>query len=190
MRTHLVQPSLHGGQHDLRGGQRSSGLLTDEPSAGSGRRSDRRLAADGSANGGRGWQRWLHFLPPLLLVVVAANQLVLTRSSGLSPWSGGGFGMFSTTDAGATRHLHAFVIRSGLEREVAVPAGLKDAERRALTLPSDARLTALGRQLAELPTPDHGPASAVRVQVWRTEFDPIGLTPIARIHRALQIPLQ
>lgn len=136
-----------------------------------------------------GGQRWSWYLPSLLLVLVAAHQLALTRSDGLSPWSGGGFGMFSTTDAGATRHLHAFVIRTGIEREVAVPAALRSAERRALALPSDARLAALARRLAELPTPDTGPAIGVRIQVWRKQFDPVGLTPIGRLHRALQIPL-
>jgi hypothetical protein len=138
----------------------------------------------------RSWQRWVRFLPALLLVGVAAHQIFLANTAGLSPWSGGGFGMFSTTDAGASRHLHAFVMRPGIQREVRIPEGLRDWERRVVTLPSDANLRAFALALADLPTPDHGPATAVRIQVWRTEFDPIGLVPMGRILRSLDVSLE
>ncbi len=146
-----------------------------------------------SGSDGSKAQRWdccARLVPALLLVVVATHQLYLSANVGLSPWSGGGFGMFSTTDAGATRHLHAFVIRPGIEREIRVPEALRDRERRALTLPSDANLRALASALAELPTPDHGLATGVRIQVWRTRFDPNTLAPISSIHRALVVPLE
>ena len=138
----------------------------------------------------RPWERWGRWVPAFLLAIVATYQLYLAATVGLSPWSGGGFGMFSTTDAGATRHLHAFVIRPGIEREIRVPEALRDRERRALTLPSDANLRALASALAELPTPDHGLATGVRIQVWRTRFDPNTLAPISSIHRALLVPLE
>jgi hypothetical protein len=41
---------------------------------------------------------WRAALPVALLLAVAGVQVTLTRTSGLSPWKGGGFGMFSTTD--------------------------------------------------------------------------------------------
>ncbi len=138
----------------------------------------------------RWWERWVRLVPAFVLVIVATHQLYLSASAGLSPWSGGGFGMFSTTDAGANRHLHAFVLRPGIEREVEVPEALKDRERRALTLPSDANLRALALELAKLPAPDHGAATAVRIQVWRTRFDPNTLVPVGGIHRALKVSLE
>jgi len=144
----------------------------------------------GAASLLRSWQRWVRFLPALLLVGVAAHQIFLANTAGLSPWSGGGFGMFSTTDAGASRHLHAFVMRPGIQREVRIPEGLQDWERRVVTLPSDANLRAFALALADLPTPDHGPATAVRIQVWHTEFDPIGLVPMGRILRSLDVSLE
>lgn len=97
--------------------------------------------------------------------------------------------MFSTTDAGAARHLHAFVMRPGIQREIRIPDAMKDWERRVVTLPSDSNLHAFALALADLPTPDYGPASAVRIQVWRTEFDPISLVPIGRILRSLEVSL-
>ena len=138
----------------------------------------------------RSWERWIRFVPAILLITVATHQLYLSATAGLSPWSGGGFGMFSTTDAGATRHLHAFVLRPGIEREVRVPEALADRQRRVLTLPSDDNLRALALALADLPTPDHGPATGVRVQVWRTRFDPNSLAPTSEIHRALTVSLE
>jgi hypothetical protein len=132
----------------------------------------------------------VRFLPALLLVGVAAHQIFLANTAGLSPWSGGGFGMFSTTDAGATRHLHAFVMRPGIQRELRIPEALLEWKRRVVTLPSDSNLRAFALELAELPTPDYGPATTVRVQVWRTEFDPISLAPMGRILRSLEVSLE
>jgi hypothetical protein len=138
----------------------------------------------------RSWERWVRFVPALLLVGVAAHQVFLANTAGLSPWSGGGFGMFSTTDAGAARHLHAFVIRPGIQREARIPEAMKDWAQRVATFPSDANLQAFALALADLPTPDHGPATSVRIQVWHTEFDPVGLAPIGRILRSLEVSLQ
>lgn len=128
-------------------------------------------------------------LPVLLLVVVAAVQLVLVRTQGLSPWSGGGFGMFSTLDHASRRHLHAFVLRPGLRREVAPPPELERKIFRALTLPTRARLREIALELAETPLPDHGPPTAVQVQVWNTRFDPRTLTPSSHILRELLLRL-
>ncbi len=122
-------------------------------------------------------------LPALMLVAVAGVQLTLAHLESLSPWSGGGFGMFSTLDHGSQRHLHAFVVRPGLRREVRPPAELERAVSRALTLPTEARLHDIAVELAGTPTPDHGPPTAVQLQVWSTRFDPSTLTPSSRILR-------
>jgi len=135
------------------------------------------------------WARRLRILPGALLILVASQQILLAHTSGLSAWSGGGFGMFSSTDAGATRHLHAFVRRPGLRREVRPPRALEEQVRRVLTLPTDANLRALAAEIADVPTPDYGPPTAVEIQVWHTRFDPKTLTPASRILRAIEVPL-
>lgn len=123
-------------------------------------------------------------------MIVAIHQIALTRITALSPWSGGGFGMFSTLDHGSRRHLHAFILRSGLRREAIPPATLADEINRVLTLPTDASLRALARNLAETPTPDHGAATAVQIQVWHTRFDPETLTPMSSLLREFILPLE
>ena len=132
----------------------------------------------------------LALLPCALLVAVAAFQLWLAHTADLTPWLGGGFGMFSTSDVGSARHLHVFVIRPGLEREVALPRSWRERGRRARALPTDGRLRALALDLAQTPTPDHGPPTAVRVQVWRRHFDPRTLVPSSRILRETEFALR
>ncbi len=134
--------------------------------------------------------RWLGYLPIALLVGVALLQLVLAHRSDLSPWSAGGFGMFSTTDAGGRRHLHVFVLRPGLERELPPPRALEELTRRVRVLPTESNLRALAIEMARVPTPDPGPATAVRVEVWRTRFDPETLVPSSHILRTLEVALE
>ena len=135
------------------------------------------------------WVRHMRVLPSAILVAVALHQLQLAHAAGLSAWSGGGFGMFSTTDAGATRHLHAFQIRPGVVRELTLPDSLDDLRRRALTLPSESNLRKLAAAVASLPAPDHGAPTAVRIQVWRTRFDSQTRAPSSHIVGALELPL-
>ena len=97
--------------------------------------------------------------------------------------------MFSTTDAGGRRHLHVFVVRPGIEREVHPPRELDDLVDRVLTLPSESNLRALATQMADIPTPDYGPATAVRVEVFRTRYDPGTLAPSGEILRGLELTL-
>jgi hypothetical protein len=111
----------------------------------------------------------------VLLAAVACVQIALARGAGLSPWLGGGFGMFSTTDAWGRRHLHAFAWRTGLRRELRVPPG--PAVRRALALPTDDHLRALAAELARMPGPDEAPLEAIEIQVFARRYDPVTLAP-------------
>jgi hypothetical protein len=133
--------------------------------------------------------RRLRHVPAVLLLAVAALQIVLARHADLSPWSGGGFGMFSTTDVWARRHLHVFAIRPGLLSEVEIPDELREPARRALALPAEGRLRALARALAELPSPDQGPPDRVELQVFATRFDPQTLAPSGVPLRSLRVPI-
>jgi hypothetical protein len=97
--------------------------------------------------------------------------------------------MFSTTDAGMERHLHAFAIRPGIRREITVPMDLEDPEVRLLTLPSRSRMRRFARQLALLPSPDEGRLLAVELQIWSTRYDPVTLRPSSRLLRSIEVPV-
>jgi hypothetical protein len=115
-----------------------------------------------------GIARWL---PGIILVVVALNQLRLAHTHQLSPWSGGGFGMFSTTDSPARRHIHAFLDADGIRRELVIPPELAEDARRAAALPTRDRLRRFTDRVAgsELDGPIRW--QSIEIQVWGTRFD-------------------
>jgi hypothetical protein len=119
-------------------------------------------------------------LPAALLLAVAAGHAGLVRCCGLSPWLGGGFGMFSTADA---RDVRVLRLEPRGEREVALPRDLDDEADRAATLPTDARLRALARALAERP---ENAGAALRVEAWEARFGP-SLEPEPRLLRSLRV---
>jgi hypothetical protein len=136
------------------------------------------------------WARRLRQLPPALMLATALLQIGLVWRADLSPWSGGGFGMFSTTDVWARRHLHAFAVRPGVLSELEIPYELREPARRALALPSETRLRVLAEALAALPSPDEGPVLAVDLQVFATRFDARTLAPSGVLLRSLHLPIE
>lgn len=94
---------------------------------------------------------------PLLLVFVASTQVLVANTTTLTPWRGGGFGMFATVDA----HSHRIVrVESELDRGEPVPldvlsfrrvASVERAFVSARAWPTDRRLDRLAAALTEVP---------------------------------------
>ena len=125
-----------------------------------------------------------------MLTALALSQIYLVRTASLSPWAGGGFGMFSTPDAPRSRVVRAYVLTPGVRREIPVPDYLADAALRAAAMPTDSRLAALAREIADLPTPEAGPPRAVVIEVWKAEYDPETLAPSPRIVKSLEAAIE
>jgi hypothetical protein len=87
--------------------------------------------------------------PPALLCAVACVQIFLAMTKSLSPWKGGGFGMFSTVDSPDARFLRIYLINGDQETPVLVPDSLKTLGRKAQTIPSHELLTELGERMAQ-----------------------------------------
>lgn len=87
---------------------------------------------------------WRTAGPALLLVVTAAAQMTAARVATLSPWKGGGFGMFSTLDAPGFRDVRIRVEAAGRSEMVAVSPSLEDAVMRAAAWPTAVRLRRVG----------------------------------------------
>ena len=109
---------------------------------------------------------------PALLAALALAQLSGWLAFGLSPWKGGGFGMFATNDHGAFRSVRVLELAAG-ERRVALPDELDRLRRHAREVPREANL----RRLAEALRAREPELGALRVEVWRTEFARDGLAP-------------
>ena len=132
-------------------------------------------------------KKFLCYLPIFILLLIAFNQVRLAKTSSLSPWWGGGFGMFSTADSRGTRHIHAYSIRPGIRRELEIPSYLLELERRVLTFPSESNLEKLAAKLADIPTPDEGPLEAIQIQIWATYFDSNTLEPSSVLYRHIDV---
>jgi hypothetical protein len=126
---------------------------------------------------------------PLLLACVACGQLWLAHARALTPWCGGGFGMFSTVDGWGARHLHAWLRGDGWRREVEVPRELAELERRALALPDARRLRALARELAARDGGNLGEPRAVEILVFTRRFEPAELTPEGVLLASFETPI-
>jgi hypothetical protein len=114
-----------------------------------------------------GRDRWLRELPSIALALLACAQIGLAFGADLSPWKGGGFGMFATNDHGSFRSVRVFAVGPGSEQRMAVPSDRLQDLFRVRELPNDSALRAFAGSLAGA-APD---AAAIRVEVWRARFD-------------------
>jgi hypothetical protein len=128
---------------------------------------------------------------PALLVIIACLQLTLAHTRSLTPWKGGGFGMFSTVDSRDARFVRLFVKTADGEFPVATPPNAREAVSRARSLPTREQLETVAREVArsawsradarsrsrlrpkqKIDPPDSVvPAQAVRAEMWRYVFD-------------------
>jgi len=95
-----------------------------------------------------------HWAVPLLLIIVAGRQLVLSQTQGLSAWHGGGFGMFASIDRDERRLLQVLATDcdgNPLPIELAPPADLVSPQElvRLRTFPDLHRLQALAAEILD-----------------------------------------
>ena len=107
-------------------------------------------------------------VPPLLLFVVAVIQIALARTADLTPWKGGGFGMFATLDHGAYRGVDIVVDAPDRSEALEVPESLETAVARVVAYPADWLLRALAEGVAAREKRYQRPVSRVTLTVWRT----------------------
>jgi hypothetical protein len=110
-------------------------------------------------------------LPVVLLVLVAAAQISLTRAASLTPWKGGGFGMFSTNDHAGHRALRITVTARDRSEEIAISPSLEYAADRAVMLPQRRELARLARLVVARERRHGRPVEGVHIECWRTAYD-------------------
>jgi len=112
------------------------------------------------------------FVAPVLLVAVALCQIALVTTGGLTPWKGGGFGMFSTLDHGAYRGVDVVIEAPDRSEAQEIPPSLEDLAARSATYPSDWLLRRLAEGIVARERRYERAVTTVKLTVWRTEFDP------------------
>jgi hypothetical protein len=122
-------------------------------------------------------------IPPALLAVVACVQIGLARLTPLTPWKGGGFGMFATADGASNRTTRVRVTGPQRSEELEMPPSLAEDAAACEAFPTEACLAALAGRIADRERRNGRPVSSVRLEVWRTEFAPATLAPTRLILR-------
>ena len=86
---------------------------------------------------------------PVLLMVIACLQLYLAHVHDLTPWKGGGFGMFCTVDSRGARFLRIYLMTDEGETPVKIPRHLYSQVREVRSIPTAERLERLATELAQ-----------------------------------------
>ncbi|MBT9313893.1 hypothetical protein [Leptothoe spongobia] len=127
---------------------------------------------------------------PLLLTTVALRQIILVHTAGLSPWHGGGFGMFASIDRDERRVVTTQLIDCSqtssflLTKVMADYPGLlsQDTYTHISTFPTEAGLHRMGKKLLSLESQsliaelyatnrEKGCDSKLKLQPWRLVYD-------------------
>lgn len=117
-------------------------------------------------------RRTLTAVPAVLLLAVAAVQMTVATTGHLSPWKGGGFGMFASIDGLPFRWLRIQLTAPERSEELAIPPSLDDMARRALTWPHERALDRLARAIVARERRQGRQVDQVRIQVWRADVSP------------------
>ena len=120
-------------------------------------------------------------IAPLLLVVVGATQIALTRTTLLSSWKGGGFGMFAALDGSQHRWIRVVVFAPDRTEEVNVPVSLEELAARIQVLPTERWLNELARKMASRERRNGRSVEQVRIELWRTDYQPRTLEANSRL---------
>ena len=116
-------------------------------------------------------RRLVGYLPVLILVLVALNQIRIARTTDMTAWKGGGFGMFSTIDRPRARQVRCNLVGSNNYIPLAIPAEFRDLEESVKTNPTEKKLQRLGREIADTLDDRLPGLETIRVEVWRRTLD-------------------
>ena len=111
------------------------------------------------------------FAPSVVLVAIALIQIALAQTTALTPWKGGGFGMFSTLDHGAYRGVNVVIDGPDRSEEFDIPGSLEEIAARAAAWPSDRLLRQLAEGIVGRERRYERPVTRVTLTAWRIDVD-------------------
>lgn len=127
------------------------------------------------------------YLPSILLLALAINQLILANFFDLSPWLGGGYGMFSTADVGSNRHIHVYSKSEGVIKEIVYPLNLNELALKTKSFPTNQNLSNFAYKISEFEQDTN--TSSIEVQVWKSDFKKKSLQPSSYLLKSLEVHL-
>ena len=124
-------------------------------------------------------QNWLlNYLPVVIFLLIAAHHFYLVHHAHLSPWLGGGYGMFSTTDYGPSRFVRVYGLQDNIiQEEIEIPSRYSKLARKVKGLPGNELVLEMASAIEDyLDSNQHG-FPVIRVEVWATKYDTETLEP-------------
>ena len=100
-------------------------------------------------------------VPVAVLLAVFAVQFVTAHTTVLTPWKGGGFGMFSTVDVDTGRMVMLYLEFDGEEYPAAIPEQFDGDIDSLRPMPTEERTEEFARRMASMPwveLEEHRPA--------------------------------
>ena len=119
------------------------------------------------------------YLPALLLAAISINQLILANFFNLSPWLGGGYGMFSTSDVGNNRHIHVYARSESIIKEIILPSEMNYLALKIQSFPTESNLNFLAKTVAKQEADNT--VDSIEIQVWKSYFKPYTLEPSGKM---------
>ena len=110
--------------------------------------------------------------PVALLLTTAAIQVALATTGTLSPWKGGGFGMFASIDGLAFREVRVHVASPDRSEGLLIPPSLEAMAARTSAFPHATALEGLARAVAARERRHGRRVTSVTVEVWRAAYSP------------------
>lgn len=136
------------------------------------------------------WGRALGLLPVIALIVVALLQITFAHTLDLTPWKGGGFGMFASGDGFSNRPLRILAIgKNGKVRRLRVPPMLAGYRRSLVAMPTEGRLRRFAQRYVQIARWGEG-VESLRVEVWRGDFDGNGPRVVYRRWKQVTVPVR
>ena|SRR5437868_13316676 len=87
-------------------------------------------------------------LPAGALALFACLQILFAQTRGLTPWKGGGFGMFSTVDSPDARFFRIYLLTPEGKVPITLPSDLYRLSGHLRSIPSQGELNELAQKLA------------------------------------------
>ena len=120
----------------------------------------------------------LHYLPVIVFFLIAANHFYLVKTAHLTPWLGGGYGMFSTTDYGPSRFIKVYGVKNSvIQEDIEIPEQLSMLARKVRGLPDNKNVGLFAEAIASYLQDNQHSFPVIRIEVLTTQYQPETLRP-------------
>ena len=118
------------------------------------------------------------YLPILFFILIAGYHFYLVHNHHLSPWLGGGYGMFSTTDYGPSRFIKIFALKNNIiQEQIEIPEQLSQLSKQVRSLPDNKNIQKLAIEVENYLAFNQHTFPTIRIEIWVTHYDSETLKP-------------